>query len=367
VRFRGHRKLPGVIRGFRVEQPLRRLARHCGLGRDDCHSDSSLDPLPPGTPIRGYERWNNVDLYVNDNWRITRTLTITLGLNYSIQTPPVGSNSSQAVPVDKSTRIELSAQDVFAKRGAAAALGQVWNPVVQWLPIGTKGAPSTVYRTAWDDLGPHVAASWNPSFRSGLLASIFGDAKTVFRGGYGLVFDRVNGSTSAFFRMLNVAFAQTLTCAGPRTNGTCQAGSDPTNAFRIGVDGSTVPLSAQLPAGSFVPPQGNSETNSYALDPKLQPGYAHEVNFSIQRAVSNFIVEAGYVGHFGRNLLQSVDLNSAPYFVKDPASGQTLAQAYDAAATYLRTGGTAAGVPVQPWFENQLQLSTQDGNLMPDS
>ncbi len=83
-----------------------------------------------------------------------------------------------------------------------------------------------------------------------------------------------------------------------------------------------------------------------------------EVNFSIQRAVSIFIVEAGYVGHFGRNLLQSVDLNSVPYFFKDPASGQTLAQAYDAVANYLRAGGAAAGAPVQPWFENQLHGAT---------
>jgi hypothetical protein len=211
-----------------------------------------------------------------------------------------------------------------------------------------------VYHTAWDDIGPHVAASWNPSFRSGPLAHIFGDGKTVFRGGYGLVFDRINGATNAFFSMLNVAFAQTLTCAGPRTNGTCQAGSDPTNAFRIGVDGSTIPLSPQLPSNAFVPAQGNSETNSYALDPNLRPGYAHEANFSLQRAFGSWVIEAGYVGHFGRNLLDSVDLNSVPYFFKDPASGQTLAQAYDAVAQYLRAGGAAAGVPVQPWFENQL-------------
>lgn len=316
--------------------------------------DSSLNPLPPDTPIRSYSHWNSIDLFVNDSWRIAKSLTITLGLNYSIQTPPVGSNSSQAVPVDQSTGQELSANMVFSNRMAAANMGQVWNPVVQWLVVGTKGAPSSVYKTAWDDLGPHVAASWSPSFKNPLLARIFGDQKTVFRGGYGLVFDRINGSTNAFFPMLNVAFAQTLTCAGPRTNGTCQAGSDPTSAFRIGVDGSTVPLSSQLPANAFVPKQGNSETNSYALDPNLRPGYAHEVNFSIQRALGSYVIEAGYVGHFGRNLLQSVDLNDVPYFFKDSASGQTLAQAYDAVATYLRSGGAAASVPVQPWFENQL-------------
>ncbi|MBV9743135.1 MAG: hypothetical protein JO099_05180, partial [Acidobacteriia bacterium] len=316
--------------------------------------DSSLNPLPPDTPIRTYVHWNNVDLYFNDNWRIAKSLTITLGVNYSIQTPPAGDKSSQAVPVVEGTNQELTPQMVFSSRAAAAEQGQVWNPVIQWLVVGSPGAPKRIYRTAWDDLGPHVAASWNPSFGSGMPGRIFGNGKTVFRAGYGLVFDRINGATNAFFPMLNVAFAQTLTCAGPRVNGTCQAGSDPTNAFRIGVDGSTVPLSPQLPANHFVPSQGNSETNSYALDPNLRPGYAHEVNFSVQRAIGNWVMETGYVGHFGRNLLQSVDLNSVPYFFKDPASGQTLAQAYDAVATYLRAGGSAASIPAQPWFEDQL-------------
>ena len=117
---------------------------------------------------------------------------------------------------------------------------------MRWLPVG-HGAPQGVYSTAWDDLGPRVAASWSPSFGQGVLQRIFGERKTVVRGGYSLVFDRINGSTNMFFPMLNAGFAQTRTYAGPRINGACQAGADPTTAFRVGVDGSSVPLAAQLP------------------------------------------------------------------------------------------------------------------------
>jgi hypothetical protein len=223
------------------------------------------------------------------------------------------------------------------------------------LPVG-KGTRQGVYRTVWNNVGPRIAASWSPSFKSGVLGRILGDRKTVLRGGYGLVFDRINGSTNMFFPMLNAGFAQTRTCTGPRISGVCQAGADPTTAFRIGIDGSSVPLAAQLPAGALVPAAGNSETTSFELDPALRPGHAHTVNFTIQRDVGKgFIIEAGYVGHFGRNLLQSVDLNAVPYFMKDAASGQIFAQAYDAVAQYLRAGGAAAGVPAQPWFENQLR------------
>src|SRR6266478_3009147 len=308
--------------------------------------DSNLNPLPLNTPLRSYVHWENFETYVNDVWRIKPSLTITLGLNYSLQTPPGGSRSSQALLVDQSTGKPLGAQDVFSQRRAAAEKGQTWNPALAWLPVG-KGAPQGVYRTALNDAGPRIAVSWNP-----------GDRKTVLRGGYGLVVDRINGSTNAFFSMLNVGYAQTLSCLGPRRDGRCQAGSDPTTGFRVGVDGSTVPLSPQLSASSLVPAAGYSETSSFALDPNLRPGYAHTVNFTVQREIpGGFLLEAGYVGHFGRNLMQSVQLNSVPYFMKDAASGQTFAQGFDAVAQYLRSGGAPAQVPVQPWFENQMKVA----------
>src|SRR5262249_40594224 len=75
-------------------------------------------------------------------------------------------------------------------------------------------------------------------------------------------------------------------------------------------------------------------------------------NFTIQRELSHdLIVEAGWAGRWGRRLPQNANLTASPYFFKDPASGQTFAQAFDAVATGVRNGQTPAP---QPWFENQL-------------
>lgn len=317
--------------------------------------DSSLNPLPPFTPVRSRAHWESLDFYANDAWRVTPALTITLGLNWSVQTPPTGGDARQAVPVDASTNTPLSAEYVFNSRRQAALAGQVWNPPLTWLPVGAANAPSSVYSTRWSNVGPRVAVSWNPAFKTGPLGALFGDRKTVLRSGFSIVYDRINGSTNMFFAPLSVGFAQTLTCIGPRLTGVCQSGADPTTAFRLGVDGSAIPLSAQLPGSNITPASGLSETTSFALDPNLRPGYARAVNFSIQRELGKgFLIETGYVGHFGQSLMQSVDLNAVPYFMKDAASSQTFAQAYDAVATYLRSGGGAASVPRQPWFENQL-------------
>jgi hypothetical protein len=66
------------------------------------------------------------------------------------------------------------------------------------------------------------------------------------------------------------------------------------------------------------------------------------------------VVEVGYVGRLGRDLPRGVDLDASPYFFRDPASGQTFAEAYDAVALALRGGAAARTLPAQGWFENQL-------------
>src|SRR6202011_497199 len=63
------------------------------------------------------------------------------------------------------------------------------------------------------------------------------------------------------------------------------------------------------------------------------------------------IVDFAFVGRYGRRLPMAVNFTGAPYMQLDSVSGQTFAQAFDAVATALRTGGTVAS---QPWFENQL-------------
>jgi hypothetical protein len=63
------------------------------------------------------------------------------------------------------------------------------------------------------------------------------------------------------------------------------------------------------------------------------------------------VLEFGYIGRISRNLPQNIAYNAADYLMKDAASGQTYAQAFDGVAQALRTG---AAVPVMAFFENQI-------------
>lgn len=316
--------------------------------------DGNLNPLPLGTPLEINGLFHAVEFYGNDTWRVTPSLTLSLGLTYSVQTPPTDRDDKQTLIIDKDTGELITARGYFDRRRAAAQQGNVFNPTLAYLPIA-KSNRKYIYDTDWDNIGPRLSAAWNPSFSTGLLGRLFGERRTVLRGGYSLTYDRTNGVGIIMIPILGVGFAQTITCLGPRTDGTCAPGSDPTNAFRVGVDGSTVRLPAIGPVTSPVVPGIAEETLSFSIDPELTIGKSHSIDLTIQRELpGKMLLELGYAGRLGRNLQQSVQLSSIPYFMKDRASGQTFAQAFDAVAQQLRSGVAANAVTPQSWFENQL-------------
>jgi len=324
--------------------------------------DPSLNPQKLGTPMLVDGKYHSVEFYASDIWRVRPSLTLSLGLTYIVQTPPVDKNGAQTIITDSATGQLITARDYIARRRDAALQGQVFNPTLAYVPIRESGR-KYIYDIDWNNFGPRLAAAWNPSVGEGFFRKLFGDRKTVFRGGYSLTFDRTNGVGIVMIPILGVGFAQTINCTGPRTNGTCAIGSDPTNAFRIGVDGATVPLPAIGPVKSpIVPASPFSETLSFSIDPKLTIGKSHSIDFTIQREMpGNMLLEVGYAGRLGRNLQQSVQISSVPFFMKDPASGQTFAQAFDLVAQQLRSGVAASAVTPQAWFENQLRGSSLCG------
>lgn len=318
--------------------------------------DGSLQPMPIGTPQSINTVTDGLEFYVADTWRVRPDLTLNLGLSYQVRLSPKERDDQYAFLIDADTN-EILDSDVYLSRARdAAEAGQPYNPTLAFQPLSASGRDQ-YYDTDWSNLGPRLAMTWSPQFESGLLGRIFAKDRSVLRGGYALVFDRTNSVQQIL--AMGMGYGENLSVLGPRCDAAgspglncTPGGADPLGAFRVGVDG-PVPLPEHNAVTAPIVP---SRLNLTVLaDTNIKTGRTHSFNVSYQRELPwSTVMETGAVVRLGRQLPQAWIMSSVPYFHRDPASGQTLAEAYDAIASELRDGVPAGSVGSQPWFENQV-------------
>jgi hypothetical protein len=282
-------------------------------------------------------------------------VTVNYGLNWSVDLPPTDESGKQALSVVLPSQQILVPEDYLAARQQAALSGSVYNPTVGFVPISSTGRKYP-YDRVLDTVAPRVALAWTPKFSG---------RKMVIRGGYGQLFDRLNGVQKVGNALQGFGFQQTLTCLGPSRTGQCLgvSGVDPSTGFRAGVDGATVPIPGLTPSAAIplVPgvtgfpganqPQANT---TYQIDPKYRPGRNHQWDLTIQREMPwKSMLEVGYIGRHADNIYTPLEVNGAPYMMA--LNGQTYAQAFDAIALQLRNGGA---VTPQPFLERALAGSS---------
>ena len=332
--------------------------------------DANFKPTPFGTNLINITNQYAYYFYWQDIFRISKSLTVNYGVSYGWQTPPSDIQGRQTVEINAGTGQLVNGPDYIAARLQAAQSGSIYNPTLAWTPVAN--APGgALYSVDYGNLAPRISAAWNPG-GGGLIGKLMGEQKTVIRGGFAMIYDRSNIVQSVLIPMLGIGFGQTIniqlpTCSASGTPGAgCNAALGQNNpgasGFRLGVDG-TIPLP---PFGATTPPviPGRfGETLSFQDDPNNKVGKSYNVDLSIQRELKGgFILDAAFVGRYGRRLPMAVNFTQAPYMQLDTTSNQTFAQAYDAVATQLRSGVAASAVANQPFFENQFPgLAAKNG------
>jgi len=298
--------------------------------------------LPQGASVPRHFRNHEFEGYVQDSWRASPKLTLTLGLRYTLLQPPYETTGTQASPT-------TSMNDFFNKRGQAMLSGQTYDPLISFDLSGQANGRKPYWAWDYKDLAPRIAFAWSPSAEEGFLKRIIGDSgKTSVRGGYGIYYDHFGqGIVNTFDKTGTFGLTTTI------GNQVGQFGVD--NAPRF-TDLYTIPqaLIAPTPQGGFpnTPFANSSPAIYWGLDDKLKTPYSHVFDFSIQRELpKRFVFEAAYVGRLGRRLLQEADI-AMPLDIRDPKSGMD----YFAAATLLAKAAEK-GVPIQnlapiPFWEN---------------
>ncbi len=320
-------------------------------------SGTQLSLNPVGTPMFDQDTINFYNLYLTDSWHIKPNLTVTYGLGYQIELPPVEAKGKQVELVDSSGH-PISFNNYFATKAAMATQGQVYNPTIGFATIGNVVGSSHKYpfNPFYGGLSPRAAVAWNPKYTDGILGKVFGDGKTVIRAGYGQIYSRLNGVGLVLLPLLGVGLGQPVTCVGLSTTGQClgTGGVTPATAYRIGVDGltPTIPTPSQtLPQPYFPGTNGTGAAGAVSvLDPNFRPAATYNYNFSIQREIANKVLfETGYIGRKISHEFQQRDLNAVPTMLT--LGGQSFANAFF--NTYYAVANSQNPAP-QPWFESAL-------------
>ncbi len=311
------------------------------------NNDHNLQPLPPGSQFKLNYRYYETEAYVQDSWRARSDLTLTYGLRYQYYSVPYEIGGLEAVS-------DLGFRQFLDPRVQAGTQGTPgpFQPV-SFLLSGKVNHRVSYYHPDWRDFAPRFSVAYNPSFTSGLLGRVLGDRKTVIRAGAGVVYDHTITSAIANFQQQLSGIFQNL-ASTPGNSLASDFRFQSLSTLPPGLNQPTPPTNPFTPFFIGNLPVGEASGSfTYGTDPSFKTPYAETITFGIQRELpGNFQLDATYFGRFGRRLLAQSDGGQVVNFT-DPASGQTLNQAFSALEGQIRAGVSPLSVATQPFIENQ--------------
>ena len=216
-------------------------------------------------------------LFLEDDWKATRKLTLNLGVRWDPYLPLHERNNRLSAfrPGQQST--------VYP----TAPTGLVFP--------GDQGIPDAIIGNEWSKFAPRVGFAWDP----------FGNGRTSVRGGYGVFWDtpRLVPYNSYPSRQ---PFSVGTTLSNPYSlTDPYRGAQNITNALLAYVGG----VPAGLKTYQFVTPIAVSN-----IDPNFTNGYLQQWNFNLQREIlKNFVLTGAYVGSKGTHLQIPEEINGAPY------------------------------------------------------
>ncbi|HKE24130.1 MAG TPA: carboxypeptidase-like regulatory domain-containing protein [Bryobacteraceae bacterium] len=248
------------------------------------YTEAAYDPM-------GHYRYTEPAAFVDDSWKVSRRLSVNLGMRYEYMmamysTPnnlaefvPSLYNPAQAVKYDSSGNIVAGSGNIFnglvrvangITPAGAYLVPNANDPAVLAVP---DGAPRGMYPSQ---------GTWSP--RVGLAYAL--NDKTVIRGGYGLFYDRMQGNPT-FYTLNNPPYV---------------GSSQYSNANLANIKA----------GGTVITPWGTIQT----IDPNLKIPYSQQFSLGIQRTLPmGIFADVTYVGTLSRHLLDEPDINQPSFAV----------------------------------------------------
>jgi hypothetical protein len=258
-----------------------------------------------GSPNAGRPRTIEADGYVQDDWKVSRRLTLNLGLRWDPFLPFHDLNHALS-------QVRLGQQSTVYP---TAPVGYVFP--------GDSGIPGNTIPARWQN--------WAPRF--GFALDPFGSGKTSVRGGYGVFYSDIRQQALNNLSS-NQPFAISLAVTQP-TGGLANPYQDTGNPF------------------PFVPPTTSQEQKAFKFflplttvtefDPNFRDARVQQWNFSVQQQLfSDWILTAAYVGSVADHLFIQDQLNPTIYGKAGPTANarRLLAPNYTSIVDMLSVGNS---------------------------
>ena len=277
-------------------------------------------------PIYNGVYYKTMGLYVTDNWKVTKRLTLDLGLRFDHITPWTDTHGIGAAVFDPA----LYAQQVTVDPTTMTTSSTVQYPGMKWHAID-HSVPVAGTPTKWGYFSPRIGMAWD----------ILGTGKWVLRGGWG-------------------SYYWQNTIVAPLTPGMGQ------RSFNSGAPGGGWTFDMIRDRMSAPPNQLFGDTAASFVTPSTAKPLTNNWNFTISHpTVGNSFLEISYVGNSSSHMLnsgkaQSINLIPIGGYYNKAFPTAALDSSGHANLSGLSTGSTIDWYRPYSWYNDQLYGTKYD-------